>query len=84
MRKDLQGLHHEKAELQGKIEQRGSELTASTEEVEEVRASLLAKSSEAEQAQGLAEERREEVARLEGRCQVRWWACMYTVMSIMD
>ena len=66
--KDLQGLHHEKAELQREIEQRGSELAASRvevqgareemeaarEEMEAARASLLVKSSEAAQAQGLS------------------------------
>lgn len=47
------------------------ELKAVTEAVKTVRASLLAKSSEAEQAQGQVHQQQEEVARLEARCQVR-------------
>lgn len=85
LRKDLQQLHHDKVELQREIEQRSSELTTSREEVEAVREelkavreeveavrdSMLAKSNEAEQAQGLVHQQQEEVARLEARCQVR-------------
>lgn len=81
---------HEKAELQREIKQQGSELASSRkevvsaqEELDVARSSLLAKSNEAEQAQRVAEQQREVVVQLEGRCEVRWWACMlrYTVMA---
>lgn len=88
LRKDLQAVRLEKAELQCEIDQRGSELVSSREaveavreELEAVRSALLSKSSEVEQAQVVAGQQREMVAQLEGRSEVSWHAHMLLLFS---
>lgn len=88
LRKDLQEVRLEKAELQGKVEQCSSRLTGSREEVEAVReeleaarSALLSKNSEVEQAQKAAERQKEVIAQLEDRCEVRWHAHMLLLLT---
>ena len=77
-------MHLEKAALQREIEQCGSELASSREELEAVRSALLSKSSEVEQAQRVAGQQREVVAQLEIRCEVRGVLTWYSYSLVLS